>query len=263
MTKKTADEIQTELDQRFAVFGLRPLADSDVWTLGMAAMVMPDGNPGAEAYLAQVSGALLFAHRLTMWGRVLAIGISQAAYKAPDGARRRSYVEGYDESWGRYAVADGLTLALYGCAEEGVSERARALKCGKQGYQRIRDFVGGATVSAVSEFRHALAWAAGYQRDRVFEGRWEGVTGAKWDDSREHERMERAGRIYSPLFAPGCGRASLLDSDTRQDPRHEQLPKVDSETLYHGLRPTDWWDEAYARRMRLECPAVTIYPATD
>ena len=37
------------LDKRFARFGLRPLSDADVWALGMAAMVMPDGSPGAAA----------------------------------------------------------------------------------------------------------------------------------------------------------------------------------------------------------------------
>ena len=164
MTTKTADEIQGELDSRFARFGLHPLTDEDVWALSMAAMVMPDGNPGAEAYLAKVSGTPLFHGRLTVWGRVVAIGIATARYKAKDGQRRVEYVPGYDESWGRYAVADGLSLALYGKAP-GLVERAEQLKVGKQGYQRIRDFVSGAILLASWQYEDALRWAHKVARD--------------------------------------------------------------------------------------------------
>jgi hypothetical protein len=269
--KQTPDEVQDDLDRRYARFGLRPLSDHDVWTLSMAAMVMPDGSPGAEAYLMQVSGVANFAPRLTIWGRVVAIGIASGLYCGKDGKRRRAYVEGYDEAWGRYAVADGLTLALYGYAEEGIAERCKALKCGKQGYQRIRDFVGGALVNAIAEYRCALEWATGYRRDRVFEGRWEGVTGLKWDEVKSHGMMGREGKIYFPLFAPGCGatqKAPSLDDYDRvsgkgRTPHALIVDGKTSETLYAGLRPTDWWDESFARRTRKECPAVTIYPATD
>jgi hypothetical protein len=252
---KDSADIQAELDERFAKFGLRPLTDADVWALSMAAMVMPDGNPGAEAYLAQVAGTPLFCGRLTVWGRVVAIGVASARYKAPGGHNRRAYVEGYDESWGRYAVADGLTLALYGYAEEGLAERCRVLKCGKQGYQRIRDFVGGALVNAIAEYRVALEWATGSRRDRVLAGRWEGITGKNWDDTRTGANMGHTDRIYFPLFAPGCTRiVPIID----QADAYEDQP----ETLYRGLRPTDWWDESVARQMR-KAPVTMIYPATD
>src|SRR3546814_13772827 len=88
-------------------------------------LVMPDGSPGAEAYLTQVSGTPLFAPHRTMWGRIVAIGIASAGYKAPNGSRRRAYVEGYDESGGRYEVAEGLTLALSGQATAPTGERKR------------------------------------------------------------------------------------------------------------------------------------------
>ena len=254
-------EIGDLVDKRFAKFGRRPMPEADLWALGMATMVMPDRNPGAEAYLMKIAGTVNFAPRLTLWGRVVAIGIAGSAHKGRNGVRRREYVEGYDESWGRYAVADGLSIAICGNAP-GLVERCDALKCGKQGYQRIRDFVGGATICAITEFRCALEWALGYRRDRVFEGRWEGVTGLKWDAPRPDATMAWGSGKY-PLFAMGCGRIHLKDSDTRQDPKWDKLPKVDPETLYQGLRPTDWWDDGYARLMRLTCPARTIYPATD
>lgn len=248
----TPDDIQAALDERFARFCLRPLSESDVWALSMAAMVMPDGNPGAEAYLTQVAGVDAFVGRLTLWGRVVAIGIAQGGYRGRNGARRRAYVEGYDEAWGRFAVADGLTLALYGWAEFGVSERCEQLRCGKQGYQRIRDFVGGALVNAIAEYRVALEWATGSRRDRVLAGRWEGITGLNWDDTRA------AANIGEPsahlMFAPGCNRTIPVKD---MADAYEDQP----ETLYHGLRPSDWWDEAYARQMR-KAPVVMIYPAT-
>ena len=211
-----------DLDQRFARFGLRPLSDADVWALSMAAMVMPDGNPGAEAYLAQVSGTMLFHPRLALWGRAVAIGIAQARYKAPGGVRRRAYVEGYDESWGRYAVADGLSLALYGTAYDAIG------KSKDQGYRRIRDFVGGALVNAIAEYRVALEWACGYRRDRVLEGRWEGVTGERWE-----------GMKWEPELPKPEGRRTPRAMDF-PDPFTSPHP----ETLYPGIAVTQWWDES-------------------
>ena len=247
------NEHPDELDKRFARFGLRPLSDSDVWALSMAAMVMPDGNPGAEAYLAAVSGTALFHARLTMWGRVVAIGIASAGYKAANGSRRRTYVEGYCESWGRFAVADGLSLALYGKAEAGIVERCAALGCGKQGYQRIRDFVGGALVNAIAEYRVALEWATGSRRDRVLAGRWEGITGASWDEARADANMEQP--RSNLMFAPGCARIVPLKD---MADAYEDQP----ETLYHGLRPSDWWDAGMERQAR-GWPVTTTFPATD
>ena len=259
---RVPEDAQDILDRRFACFALRPLTESDVWTLAMATMVMPDGNPGAEAYLAQVSGTDLFHGRLTVWGRVVAIGIAQARYKARSGAYRRAYVEGYDGAWGRYAVADGLSLALYGKAP-GLVERAEQLKCGKQGYQRVRDFVGGGIVNAIAEFRVALAWAAGYQRDRVLAGRWEGITGQNWDAARSGANMGREESNCFPMFAPGCARTpALQDVDDRLKPRVRGVEPKDPETLYRSLRPTEWWDASYAKSMR-DAPIRLIYPATD
>lgn len=252
------EDVRDILDARYARFGLRPLSDADVWALSMAAMVMPDGNPGAEAYLAQVSGTMLFHPRLALWGRVVAIGIAQAGYKAPGGSRRRSYVEGYDESWGRYAVADGLSLALYGKADDELGHARE----NRQGYIRIRDFVGGALVNALAEYRVALEWACGYRRDRVLEGRWEGITGLNYRESQADAMIQWGRGDYYPLFAPGCAKVGgPFDSDQRLTGKPGDPPKADPETLYHGLRPSDWWDSGRARLAR-EWPATMIYPAT-
>lgn len=245
---KDAGDVQAELDQRFASFGLRPLKEADAWALSMATMVMPDGNPGAEAYLAQVAGVTCFAERLTLWGRVVACGIAGAQHKARNGQRRRTYVEGYDDSWGRYAVADGLTIALWGKATDVLGHGAGNY----QGYRRVRDFVGGALSDAIAEFRVALAWATGSQRDRVLEGRWEGITGLNYRDAVADDRMGQPS-AHGPMFAPGCGRIVPLKD---QAEAYEDQP----ETLYHGLRPSDWWDEAEARRMRKAPVTMIVNP---
>lgn len=240
------------MDKRFARFGLRPLSDADVWALSMAAMVMPDGNPGAEGYLSQVSGTTLFSGRLTMWGRVVAIGIAHSLYKAPNGRRRRTYVEGYDSFWAEFAVADGLTLALYGKASDELGYGA----ANYQGYRRIRDFVGGALVNAIAEFRAALEWATGSRRDRVLDGRWEGITGLNYREAQSNATMGRETGEYFPMFSPGCRITPACPDDD------ECWGDDQPETLYIGLRPSDWWDAALARQAK-DWPVTTTYPATD
>lgn len=241
--RRNPAETQDALDARFSRFGLHPLTEGDVWALSMAAMVMPDGNPGAEAYLTQVSGIDAFVGRLTVWGRVIALGVAGGQYKARNGARRRTYVEGYSESWGRYAVADGLTLALYGTAADALGMSAS--NC--QGYIRVRDFVGGALLDAIAEYHIALEWATGSRRDRVLTGRWEGITGLNYRESRERGKMDYPSAY--PMFAPGCGRTVPLKDMAEA---YEDQP----ETLYRSLRPTDWWDDTYARDMR-RAPVTT------
>lgn len=233
-----------DLDQRFARFGLRPLTDAEVWALSMATMVLPDGSPGPEGYLSKVSGTTLFASRLMEWGMGVAAGISKAGYMARNGRRRRAYVEGYDPAWGRYAVADGLTLAMYGCAAD---ETKRASQ-NHQGYIRIRDFVGGALLSAITEFVMALEWATGKRRDRVLEGRWEAITGLNYRESLADATMGYP-RTHYVVMAPGCGRIVPLKD---QAEAYEQQP----ETLYPAIRPSSCWDERQAAEAQ---PVKIVY----
>lgn len=241
-------DVRDELDARFARWGMHALTDADIWALAMATMVMPDGSPGPEGYLSQVTGTRLFVDRLTLWGRVVAIGIAGAGYKAKGGVRRRAYVEGYDESWGRYAVADGITLALYGKAEDAIGRSK------DQGYRRIRDFVGGALLSAIEEYRVALEWATGSRRDRMFTGRWEALTGLNYGDSVARAKVVEDGKETPMRYAHRTPAAKDFP-----DPYGSPHP----ETLYPGLRITDWWSAGQERWTRLHCPALTIYPATD
>lgn len=240
-----------DLDQRFARFGHEALTDAEVWALSMATMVLPNGSPGCAAYLTRVSGTKEYVDELKVWGAIVACGICSARYKAPSGLRRRAYVEGFDWSWGRLAVADGLTLALYGMAPA-LHGRCDELKVGEQAFSRIRDFIGGTLVNAIAEFKWALGWALGYHRDRVLEGRWEGVTGLKWGGLESHGTMGRESGDF-PLFSSGCGRtAPQKDSDNKTG--------IDPETLYPAIRTSGCWNQAYADRMARECPVIIYKP---
>lgn len=245
-----------DLDQRFARFGHEALNEGEIWALSMASMVLPSGHPGCAGYLSRIAGTTEYADELKIWGRIVALGISSAPYKARNGSRRRLYVEGFVWAWGRLAVADGLTLAMFGQSAESLRERSNTLKVGEQAYSRIRDFVGNALVDCIAEYKWALGWALGHHRDRVLEGRWEGVTGLKWGDRFLHETMGWDGGNF-PLFASGCVRvAGPLDSDSRLKPRNGKEAQ-DPETQYRGLAPSQAWDAVEATRI---APVITFKP---
>lgn len=246
---------ETDLDTRYARFGSEALTEFELWALSAATMVMPSGNPGAKAYLTYVSGTDGYAVELRDWGMMVAREIAASLYLGKGGLRRRAYVEGYRTAWGAAATSDGLSLALLGYAAKGIEDRCKALGCGKQGYQRIRDFVGGAFVNAIAEFRHALRWAHREIRDRVFESRWESITGLKWDESDWSGTIGRE-RHYFPQFAPGCGQLHMLEGSDERALRD----RLDPETRYPAIRVSGCWNEATAREMR-SAPVKIIYKA--
>lgn len=243
------DEI--DVDGRFARFCAHALSEGELWALSAASLVLPSGSMGAEAYLTWVSGTDGYVDELKAWAQMIAREIAPSLYLGKGGIRRRAYVEGYQSAWGAVAATDGLTLALLGYAP-GIGDRCAILGCGKQGYQRIRDFVGGAVVNAIAEYRYALRWALREVRDRVFESRWESVTGLKWDEADAHASMGGE-RGNFPLFSPGCHRTlKQKDSDYKIEP--------DPETLYSGIfPPSNCWNEATARDMRKAPVTLILY----
>ena len=242
---------EMDIDGRFARYCAHALSEGEIWALSAATMVMPSGSMGAEAYLTWVSGTDGYVVELKDWANMLAREIAPSLYLGKGRLRRRAYVEGYQSAWGAVAATDGLTLALLGYAP-GAADRCSILGCGRQGYERIRDFVGGAVVNAIAEYRHALRWALREVRDRVFESRWESVTGLKWSDAETHASM-KGERAYFPLFSPGCSRTmKMKDSDYRFEP--------DPETLYPGIfPPSNCWNEATAREMRKAPVTMIVY----
>lgn len=231
-----------DIDQRYARFGRAAMSDAEIWALSMASMVLPDGHPGCGAYLTRVAGGVDYIDQLKVWGRIVAIGISGAGYKPTGRIRRRAYVEGFDWAWGRFAVADGLTLALYGQAP-GIHERADSLKVGEQAYKRVRDFIGGTLVNCIEEYRWALGWALGHHRDRTLEGRWEGITNLKWG---------------APISTGTMGGETSNSGIYRTPPQtiSDQRLEPDPETLYHGVGPGQCWRESEAA----PAPVITFKP---
>jgi len=221
-----------DLDTQFARFGLRALNDHEICALSIASMVTPSGSPGAAAYLTYVAQVPGYLDELRAWGGMVASGVASAAYKGRYGKRRRAYVEGYQESWGRIAVSDAMAMVFIGRgACPGLNERAALLGIGVQGFQRIRDFVAGALMVTIDEYRMALSWAYGMRRDSVLQARWGSVTGLKWND------RQRDGTISSqeeedprPGFASGCSRTMPARTDFAAD-------RIDPRTLYPGV-----WD---------------------
>ena len=178
-----------DMDTGFARFGLRHLSEEEFCALSIASMVTPNASPGAAAYLTYVSQCTCFVPELTDWGMMVASGISDAKYRSRYGARRRAYVEGYEPRWGESAVYDAMAIAFVGEAPAGVMERSLMLGVGKQGYQRIRDFIAGAYKLAVDDYRLALAWAMGMRRDSLLESRWGRATSTKWDAEQRHAML--------------------------------------------------------------------------
>lgn len=165
----------TDLDQRYARFDRVPLTDDEVWWLSMARKVMVPASIGDKLFLTSRSDCRCFRVEIQAWGEMVAEGIAKAKFRHPrHGQRRRTLCEGYRVAWGKAAAADGLELAMFGPSRvPGLVERGREFGVRPASYQAIRDFVGGAAVMAIEEYKFALLWAMGRVRDRVFDARYE------------------------------------------------------------------------------------------
>ena len=174
----------SDLDQRYAKFAREPLSDDEILWLSLASRVMPANSIADKLFLTSRSGCDCYLSDIAAWGDLVASGIAMALYRSKTGKRRRTYVEGYDDHWGRQAARDGLAMAMFGPRDiPGVVARADQFGCGKQAYQRIRDFVGGAAAVCMEEYRWALLWAMGRIRDRMFDARLEALNGMECEPS--------------------------------------------------------------------------------
>src|SRR3546814_6665204 len=72
-----------------------------------------------------------------------------------------------------------------------------------------------ALVNAIAEYRVALEWAAGYRRDRVLAGRWEGITGLNFGEAMADATMGQPSGD-SQMFAPGCARTEMGRATCRE-----------------------------------------------
>lgn len=187
----------SDLDQRYARFCREPLSDDEVMWLGMADMVMPSGSVGFQLFITSRSGCDSYLADISAWSDMVADVIAKAKFKAKGGTRHRAYVEGYDKRWGRVAARDGVALAMWGTAGiPGINDRAKQFGCGSQGYQRIRDYVGGEAIVAIQEYKFALLWAMGRMRDTGYDARYSALTRMQMD---EHDSIGGMGAERPPV----------------------------------------------------------------
>lgn len=179
------DSIGEDLTRRYAKFTSRTLTDDEVLWLSLASKVMPAGCPGAMLFLTSASQADCYFADIREWGTMVAEGIAKSKYKGGHGRKnRRTYVEGYDIRWGRQAALDGLAVAMFGLGvAPSLHDRAAEFQVRQEAYKRIRDFVAGAALAAIIEFRWALLWAAGRVRSAEFDYRVESQvkSDSKWN----------------------------------------------------------------------------------
>lgn len=153
-----------ELRQYYAGFCRRALPEGALWRLSLAQSCLPDNHPGFQAWITVVAGTDRFCVPLQDWA--VGLGATIAKMKPRLRLRRRTYVASYDHTWGRQAAIDGLTLALFGEAKTTpVNERAKEFGCDWHAYARIRAFVAGALILAMSQYEDALRWAHRVARD--------------------------------------------------------------------------------------------------
>lgn len=194
-----------DTDTIFAKFTRVTLSDYEVCSLSLASMVSNSHVPAAGIYLTYVSHCDCFVSDIKEFCLGVARQLADGKYKARDGKYRRSYVEGYKESWGKTAVADAMTIAFLGKEHcPGEIERCVSLGVGRQAYRRIRDFLAGLLKIVIDDYRMALEWAMGKRRDTELQSRWGRVTGEKWSSSTLNDIM---GRESNKGFSEGCFRA--------------------------------------------------------
>lgn len=165
-----------DIETRYAKFSSEPLGDEDMMALGKARMVIPSASIGDKLFLTHVSDCRCYHTHLADWALMVADGIAKSQHRKRGGKRYRTYCEGYQPEWGAQAALDGIALAMFGQCPS-LESRAEWFGIAPQTYRKIRDFVGGVAVEAITEFRYTLEWAHGSRRDRFLDGRYESITG--------------------------------------------------------------------------------------
>lgn len=171
---------RADADQRTASFWWGAQDEEVAWALAICNTVAPE--PIAQRlYLAHVAEDHRHTRDLKDWAYRVAVEYAGAK---GSGQRRRSQVEGYRTEWGHQAARDGLAIALWPHLRDevpGIGKRCEAFRCGKQGYQRVREEVMARACDLISAFRLDMQETLDGRFSRDFMGRWEMVTGRKWD----------------------------------------------------------------------------------
>lgn len=175
----TQDDRHDVAAKRAAAFWWGARDEEMAWALSLARTVSPD--PIADKlYLMHATEDVRYSRQAKDWAYRVAV---EFAGSLGSGQRRRSLVEGYRPDWGHCAARDGMAIALWPDLRDGVpgiGKRCEQYKCGKQGFQRVRDEVQQRTGDVIAGFRLDLAEALDERFSADFRQRWEVVTGNVW-----------------------------------------------------------------------------------
>lgn len=169
-----------DADQRTAAYWWGAQDEEVAWALAICNTVAPE--PIAQRlYIAHAAEDARHARDVKDWGYRVAV---EFAGSLGSGQRKRSQVEGYRAEWGHQAARDGLAIALWPHLRDevpGIGRRCEAFRCGKQGYQRVRDEVQRQACDLIAGFRLDMTETLDGRFSHDFRNRWESVTGRGWD----------------------------------------------------------------------------------
>ena len=204
-----------DTDTIFAKFTRVHLSEFEIMALSLASMVSNPSVPAADIYLTHVSQCDCYVENI----RSFCLGLAHAmanAKKSRKNGRDMLYMTSYNESWGKFAVADAMVIAFAGKEHapivEGHGGREATLKVSSKTYRRVRDFLAGVLTITIMDYREALEWAMGRRRDTVLQSRWGRITGQPFPPFTWRDIM---GRETKESLSSGCFLTEPTeDSDT-------------------------------------------------
>lgn len=174
-------EVEPDAVQRTAAYWWGAQDEDVGWWLSLCKLVNPE--PAQGLYIAHVAEDWRVAHKLKEWAYTAAV---EFAGSRGSGQRKRSQVEAYRADWGHQAARDGLAMALWpelSGEVPGIGKRCEQFRCGKQGYQRVRDEVMRQAGDLITGFAMDMEQCRRDRFSRDFRERWERVAGREWRDA--------------------------------------------------------------------------------
>jgi len=247
-----------DLDQRYARFCTRPLSDQEIWNLSKANIVCPSPNDiGAKMYLTSRSTTTKCAVEIRNWAVALGVEIARSMYRPKGGTRRVVYSRIEDPKVIRQAALDGAAIAMFGIRDiPTLWERRKQFGVDERAYRKIRDFVGGAAVNLIANFRFALEWAWGYSQSREFDALFDALSDGKFEPDVNLVSGEEDSQTFLRLKrSEGNYRAPMLASDYSGDSFPAEPPQL--------VNDRGFYDERYEARMRAEALEAESAQSTE
>lgn len=198
------------LTARYARIEQARLTDYELICLSIASAVTPS-IPGFGLYVAHVAEMRSAVPVIAAWATGLADSWARELVLGPTGQRRKPRIASWSWSWGRSAVAHGLTLALWGTCQRGRDPPAEMVSLPT--WRRVREFSRTTTEIALEEYQRALEWAHGMRTDRVLDQRFAAhVASLRFPISRGVVELEHESAAGTPAGAAQYTSSNHLDA---------------------------------------------------